>query len=128
LIYSGAKNLNNSNTKSSGKKGEDLAEEFLLQRGYKIISRNYYGGKYGEIDIIAQKESLIVFVEVKSRSNDHFGGGIYSIGNSKKKHLRKAAEHFLSKNDNYNNKSFTFRFDLIIVQKGEVLQVEDILR
>jgi Holliday junction resolvase-like predicted endonuclease len=95
LIYSGAKNLNNSNTNPQAKKGRIWLRSFSCKGDTKnqpkLLRR-----QIREIDIIAQKERLIVFVEVKSRSNDPFGGGIYSIAIPRKS-LKKAAEHFLSK-------------------------------
>jgi len=52
----------------SGKIGEDLAAHFLCKKGFGILERNYHS-RYGEIDIIASKADLIVFVEVKYRKN-----------------------------------------------------------
>jgi len=55
-----------------GKKGEELAVEFLRKEGYKILDRNWTFQK-AEIDIIAQKESLLAIIEVKTRSSLDFG-------------------------------------------------------
>ena len=52
-----------------GKKGEDLAVEHLWGKGYKILNRNWKSGKH-EIDIIAENKDFIVFVEVKTRSEN----------------------------------------------------------
>ena len=54
-----------------GRKGEDLAAEYLVKQGYKIKYRNYRYLK-AEIDIIAQKEEILAIIEVKSRSSDYF--------------------------------------------------------
>ena len=72
-----------------GKCGEDLASAFLQNKGYKIIERNFRFGRNGEIDIIAKKDDLVLFVEVKNRSSEKFGGALYSI-NSKKKEFSQA--------------------------------------
>ena len=55
-----------------GKKAEDYASRFLLQNGYKIIDRNFRS-RFGEIDIIALKDDVLVFVEVKARWSTKFG-------------------------------------------------------
>ncbi|MEN8187811.1 MAG: YraN family protein, partial [Bacteroidota bacterium] len=55
-----------------GKKGEDLAVEFLIKNGFEILDRNWRFKK-AEIDIIAQKDDLLVMAEVKTRSTDFFG-------------------------------------------------------
>ncbi|MDH3324978.1 MAG: YraN family protein [Candidatus Peregrinibacteria bacterium] len=69
--------------KNLGKKGEDLAADFLIKKGYKIIERNFYT-RGGEIDIIAKnKRGEFVFVEVKTRSNKAFGGAIEAVTKSK---------------------------------------------
>jgi putative endonuclease len=55
-----------------GKKAEDYASRFLLQNGYRIIERNFRS-KFGEIDIIALKDGILVFAEVKARWSTRFG-------------------------------------------------------
>lgn len=54
-----------SDRQKKGKLGEEIAKDFLIKRGYKILEENYTK-KYGEIDLIAVKDSLVHFVEVKS--------------------------------------------------------------
>lgn len=58
--------------KITGNKGETLAVEYLQMKGYKILQRNYRS-KWGEIDIIAKADKVVVFVEVKTKSSDKFG-------------------------------------------------------
>ena len=55
-----------------GKRGEDLATEYLMKKGYKILERNFRAGKC-EIDIVAKDGQKLVFVEVKTRKTDYFG-------------------------------------------------------
>ena len=70
-----------------GNKAEDKAANFLKKQGYKIIERNY-NLPCGEIDIIAQKEKTLVFVEVKYRKNtEDFGGPIAAVTKTKQKSL-----------------------------------------
>jgi len=114
--------------KSLGAAGESAACTFLESNGFSIISRNFYAGRSGEIDIVAVKGKLVVFAEVKARNSEAFGGGIYSITESKKKKLRASAKYYLLKNTEYSSKEYTIRFDLIIIKDGKVEWIEDIIR
>ncbi len=120
--------MNDFYRKDFGAAGEERAAAFLEENGYSIIERNYHAGKTGEIDIIAVKKDLVVFVEVKSRSGDAYGGGIYSINGAKKKHLKTAAKIFLASHPLYDSKNFTFRFDLILVSGENIELIDDIIR
>lgn len=73
--------------------GEDLACEYLVRKGYKIIERNFRK-KYQEIDIIATRDSTLVFVEVKTRRSDSFGSPFESIAPWKVKHLVNLAQFY----------------------------------
>jgi len=55
-----------------GKKGEQLAAEFLISKGYKIVARNFRFQK-AEVDIIARKNNVLAIIEVKTRSSSNFG-------------------------------------------------------
>lgn len=78
----------------TGNKGEDYACDFLLEKNYKIIERNYRYG-HGELDIVAFDQDVLVFVEVKTRKNLEFGPPILAISKSKQKQIRKIAEGYL---------------------------------
>ena len=67
------------NSREKGKRGEDRAVEFLKSKGYSIVERNFYS-KFGEIDIIAEREGVYHFVEVKSGTSFE---PIYNINHSK---------------------------------------------
>lgn len=73
-------------TKQTGNYGEDLATSFLKKHGYKIIAQNLTN-KIGEIDILAQKNTVIVLVEVKTKSTDRFGAGYEMVNYYKAKKL-----------------------------------------
>ena len=120
--------MDNINRRASGKAGEDRACIFLKEQGFTILDTNFFAGHYGEIDIVALKNNLLVFAEVKSRSNEKYGGGIYSITEKKKKALRRAAGFYLVKNSIYNSKDYTIRFDLILIENKGITIVDDILR
>lgn len=79
-----------------GKIGEELAVRYLIQNRYKIIDRNFYGRK-GEIDIIAKdlEKTEIVFIEVKTRSNNHYGKPSEAVNRYKMKHIYDTAQYYI---------------------------------
>lgn len=77
-----------------GRAGENFAAEILQLSGYEILERNYRC-KDGEIDIIAQRDGEIVFIEVKTRRGAAFGDPCEAVGRTKQQHMRKAAVVFL---------------------------------
>ena len=85
---------NNNNKTLLGAQGEQIAETFLLQHGYKIIQKNWRF-KHKEIDIIAQKEGKIVFIEVKTRSNEYFEPPSSAVTLKKQRLLIEAANFYL---------------------------------
>lgn len=72
----------------TGKTGEDISTEYLEKNGYQIIERNFRCNQ-GEIDIIAIQKNEIIFIEVKTRSNAHYGLPAEAVNIPKKKHLKK---------------------------------------
>ena len=94
-----------------GNEGEDIACDYLINRQYKIIERNF-GCKQGEIDIIALDKNELVFIEVKTRSNYKYGEGVNAVNNFKQKHIYKSASYYVYKR-NLNNEFI--RFDVIEV-------------
>ena len=81
----------------TGAAAEKQAERFLKKQGLRIIARNYKtpGRGGGEIDLIAQDGDTLVFVEVRQRSRQDYGGAAASVGRTKQKHLRFAAQRYL---------------------------------
>jgi putative endonuclease len=82
-------------TRSIGAKFEDMAANYLTDKGYKIIKRNFHFGKVGEIDIVAQFGKVLVFVEVKARTSVEYGSIYDTVPISKRKTIRRAAEGYL---------------------------------
>ncbi len=113
---------------SLGADGEGLAARFLIERGFRIVERNYRFGRHGEIDIIAEKDDLVIFVEVKHRTTGRYGGALYSIGTKKKGSIKTVARAFLAARPDLNLPGTTFRFDLISVGGGAIDWVEDMFR
>ncbi|WP_439480003.1 YraN family protein [Chryseobacterium aquaticum] len=102
-----------------GKKAEDLAAEFLIKNGYKILVRNFRYQK-AEIDIIAEKENLIIITEVKARSTDAFMLPQEAVNKRKISLIVLAANHFMEE----FNKNQEVRFDIISVlpnEKGKLI-------
>jgi putative endonuclease len=93
---------------------EDLAVEYLKKSGYKILVRNFRFKK-NEIDIIAEKDHLIVVVEVKARSTDFFILPQEAVTKTKIKSIVSAANHFMEE----FNKNQEVRFDIISVLADE---------
>ena len=81
------------NNKITGNKGEDMAEDFLKQRGYHMLHRNWRF-KYWEVDIIASKGKFLHFIEIKTRTNLVFGKPEESISSKKMNNLKNAAEEY----------------------------------
>lgn len=97
-----------------GKIAEDLAAEYLQKNGYKVVKRNFRFQK-AEIDIIAEKENLIIIVEVKARSTDAFILPQEAVTKAKIRSVVSAANHYLEE-FNRNNE---VRFDIISVLSDE---------
>lgn len=95
-----------------GQWGETLAAGYLENKGYQIIERNYRT-PYGEIDLIAQFEKSLVFVEVKTRSTDTYGLPEESITNQKREHLIAAAQAYLQKT---SISDIDWRIDVIAIR------------
>ena len=82
---------------TAGAAGEDAASRYLEKVGYRVLERNWRV-KAGEIDIIAEKDKVIHFVEVKYRKNHSQGGGIAAITTTKLKHMERAARLWMQRN------------------------------
>ena len=87
--------MTKSQNKSTGKIGEDLAVDLLINKGYQILERNW-GNKWGEIDIIAKDDEILVFVEVKTKIGDFFGTPEEMVNHHKLSQLQKIASSYSS--------------------------------
>ena len=95
-----------------GKKGEALAIDFLVNKGYQIIEKNYRYQK-AEVDIIASKKNILAVVEVKTRSTTYFGSPEEFVNPKKIKLLTTAINDYVIKND----LDVEVRFDIIAIVK-----------
>ena len=78
-----------------GGAGEDFATKMLEETGYMIIERNYRTNM-GEVDIIASKDGVLHFIEVKTRTSDEYGFPADAVDETKQKRIRNAARHYLA--------------------------------
>lgn len=100
--------------KELGKKGEELALQFLKKKGYRILEKNYIC-RLGEIDLIAQEKDTLAFVEVKTRRSTAFGPPQMAVDQKKQEQLSKAALQFLKERRLEEAKA---RFDVIAILFG----------
>lgn len=92
--------------KKIGTLGEEMAAAVLKSRGYYILRRNYTC-PYGEIDIIAVKDRVLSFIEVKTRASRVYGRPIEAVDRRKQRHIKNAARYFLSSSKKqYENVDF----------------------
>ena len=97
-----------------GTKGETLARELFIEKGFRIVEQNYRS-RIGEIDLICVREKLLVFCEVKCRRSLVFGIPSEAVNAKKIRHIRLVASWYLSQNMRisrlYND--FDMRFDVV---------------
>lgn len=104
----------------TGVKGEVTARNFLQNLSYNILHCNWRW-QQKEVDIVAEKDGLLVFVEVKTRSTSYFGYPEDAVTDQKQEYLKLAAEEFLYQNPEYEE----IRFDIIsIITKGNKTEVK----
>ncbi|WP_308991599.1 YraN family protein [Mariniflexile litorale] len=103
-----------------GKKGEELAVDFLLKNAYDIVERNYRFDK-AEVDIIAKKGNILAIIEVKTRSTIDFGNPQDFVKPKQIQRLVKAVDEYVI----VNGLEVEVRFDIIaIVKQGKAFQIE----
>ncbi len=106
---------------AKGRAGEQAAAEYIADKGYRIVARNYRAGR-GEIDLIAwANDRLLVFFEVKTRKNDDFGGPESAISSQKRKMLINTAGAYMEE----VGYDWAVRFDVvaILLDNGVVQEI-----
>lgn len=103
------------NTTNRGRRGEELACNYLVACGYRIIARNYRYGRWGEIDIVAYDGATLAFIEVKYRRSVRYGTPEDSITPSKREQLRRIAEAFMWEHPQHAAESY--RFDVVAIEE-----------
>jgi len=104
-----------------GDKSETLATRFLEQEGFIILERNYFARKLGEIDIIAQYEDVLHFIEVKSGKSDTFDP-VYNVTPAKLRKVINSAQYYLKE----KGLELAFSIDALIVRGDEVEFIENV--
>jgi len=103
-------NVPGKNTRmTTGRIGEDLAVNYLRQKGFTIVMRNYRR-KCGEIDIIAKEKKTLVFIEVKTRRSSQYGSPFEAVTWKKQRQIARTAQDYLCRNNLFHQPA---RFDVI---------------
>ena len=107
----------------TGKTGEALAAQYLIEKGYVIVERNFRWKRY-EIDLIAKKEPFLIFVEVKTKTNISYGLPEDDVTPKKASQVMQAAEEYVYA----KGWKKEIRFDIIaVIIKGESIEMEHII-
>jgi putative endonuclease len=101
-----------------GALAEEAAAEFLTGRGFRLLERNYRC-RFGEIDLIMSDGRTLVFVEVRYRRNNSFGGAVASITGAKREKLLRAARHYMAARNEFP----ACRFDAVLLS-GDTQELE----
>jgi len=110
-------------TKRIGNSGEELAADFLSKNGYKILTRNYRWAR-GEIDIVAEKDNMLIFVEVKTARSKNFGAPETWVTERKQQQVGMVASRYLQENEIVDKDC---RFDVIAISAtGKDWQIKHI--
>lgn len=113
--------------KLKGKEGEEMAAKWLIDHGYQFIDKNN-STKYGELDLIAAKNNILVFVEVKFKQTEDFGTPEEMIGKNKLAQVQRTAEIYLLNNPDITKQFDRYQIDAICIveETGRVSHYENI--
>ena len=103
------------NKRGRGSFYEEVCVEYLIKNGFDILHRNYRC-KLGEIDIIAKKDDIIRFIEVKFRGSGSYGSALEAVDFRKKRRIMRAASWFLNE---YGLNDVQCSFDVMTVENNE---------
>jgi putative endonuclease len=95
-----------------GQEGEATAESYLRGKGYRILAKNLRTS-LGEVDLVAEDGRVLVFVEVKARRTEDFGGAIHAVHQRKQEKLIRLASQYLARHQLTNR---ACRFDVVLLQ------------
>lgn len=108
--------------KRIGNQGEQIAATYLREQGYQVLDQNCYS-RFGEIDLVAQKDEALVFVEVKTRTNTAYGLPEASVTQAKLEKLERAALTWLQE---HPEASDDWRMDVIAILLNPDRTVKDL--
>ena len=114
---------------SLGRRGEELAADFLRRQGYRILETNARS-RLGEIDIVADApgngEKPLVFIEVKTRRSATFGSPLEAVASRKQHRLIRLAEAYLQQNPRLSKRVCRFDVIGIVIDRGDQPKIEHI--
>jgi putative endonuclease len=110
------------NNRSVGSQFEQIAVQYLIERGYILLERNFQC-RTGEIDIIAKEKGYLVFIEVKYRANTVMGLPQEAIDTRKMKKITRTAQYYMLKN--HIASDTPCRFDVVIILNQEISLIQD---
>lgn len=110
-----------------GNQGEEMAANWLIDHGYQLIEKNN-STKFGELDIIATKNDILIFVEVKFKQTEDFGTPEEMIGKNKLMQVRRTAEIYLLTNPDIANKFDKYQIDAVCIveETGRISHYENL--
>ncbi len=106
--------------KQLGDDAERAAERYLITHGLSLVERNYRT-RFGEIDLIMRDGDALVFIEVRLRKNDDFGGAAASIGTHKQRRIAAAAQQYIAALRNPP----PCRFDAVLIMGTKIEWLKD---
>lgn len=109
-------------TVEKGRGGEDRAARYLTEHGFSILERNYRSF-FGEVDIVAVRETVLVFIEVKSWNTLPVSEIEYAVGRPKQRRIIRTSEAFLNEHREY--REFKVRYDVLFLSGTTVTVLED---
>lgn len=107
-----------------GASAETCAAQLLVDAGYRIVERNFRC-KAGELDIVARDGEVLVFVEVRSRSDDDHGSAVETIRQAKQRRVARVATYYLATVEPVFEEC---RFDIVAITAGEAILIKDAFR
>jgi putative endonuclease len=106
-----------------GEKGERIAARWLVRQGWRVIQWRFRSGRR-DVDLIAERDGLIAFVEVKARRGNGFGGPVEAVGWRKQRELSRSAKVWI---DRHGRPDEAYRFDVIgVLIEGEQVRVKHV--
>lgn len=106
-----------------GALGERIAERWLTRKGWRIVYRRFTNG-HRDIDLVAQRDSTIAFVEVKARKGSEFGDPVEAVHHRKQRELTKSAHVWI---DRHGRAEEVYRFDVVgVLVDGERVLVKHV--
>ena len=116
--------MKNQNYKK-GKLGEQIVRDYLIKKGYRIIRQNFQT-RFGELDIVAGKDNLLIFIEVKLKVEADFGRPEEMITQKKLRQVKNTAEIFLMQEKTYLSNFKQYRIDAICIILNQDMTVKEI--